>query len=305
MEISIVIPVYNKVAYLERCLESIARQDCDDYEIVAVDDGSTDGSAALLDRLAAGNPRLKVVHQPNAGVTAARRHGVEMAQGRYIVFADADDQLTPGALAAQHKAIVDTGADEVIAPYRNQHGLTCDSGLRGWVDSELLIADLLKLRNSFAVLWSIIFKKQLLDGCLGAPRAIVEREDILMQIKCLMKKPKVYFTHQPAYFHYEDMPNNRVEDLAMIRAYDQELKATLQPQWQRWKSAYVGHQIKVYEKFIDKRQFHVLRDYYKPLRRQLSRDIPLQDRLVIMLPPRLAYLPVHCYKWLQRRRRGH
>lgn len=300
MEISIVIPVYNKAAYLEHCLASIARQDYDDYEIVAIDDGSTDGSADLCDRLAASNPHLRVVHQPNAGVTAARRRGVEIARGRYIVFADADDELLPGALAAQHEVIERTGADEVIAPYCKQNGRLCDSGWRGWVDSELLIADLLKVHNSFAVLWSVIFKKQLLEGCLSAPRVIVEREDILMQIKCLMKKPRVYFANRPAYRYHEGVPNDRVEDLAMIKAYDRELKATLLPQWERWKSAYVWHQIKVYEKFVDKRQFHVLRDYYKPLRRQLSSDIPLQDRIAIMLPPRLAYLPVHCYKQLRR-----
>ncbi len=300
MEISIVIPVYNKAAYLERCLASIARQHYGDYEIVAIDDGSTDGSAALLDRLAAGNPHLRVVHQPNAGVTAARRRGVETARGRYIVFADADDELLPGALTAQHEAIERTGADEVIAPYRKQDGQLCDSGLRGWVDAELLIADLLKMHNSCAVLWSIIFKRQLLEGCLDAPRVIAEREDILMQLKCLMKKPKVYCMEQPAYLYHEGVPNDRIEDLAMIEAYDQELKTTLLPQWERWKSAYVGHQLKVYEKFVDKRQFHVLRDYYKPLRRQLSSDIPLQDRIAIMLPPRLAYLPVHCYKQLRR-----
>ena len=164
----------------------------------------------------------------------------------------------------------------------------------------MLIADLLKTHNSFAVLWSVIFKRQLLEGCLGAPRVIVEREDILMQFKCLMKKPKVHFAHRPAYCYHEGLPNDRVEDLAMVKAYDQELKATLSPQWERWKSAYVGHQIKVYEKFVDKRQFHVLRDYYKPLRRQLSSDIPLQDRIVIMLPPPVAYPLVHCYKQLRR-----
>lgn len=300
MEISIVIPVYNKAAYLERCLASIFRQDYDDYEIVAVDDGSTDGSAALCDGLAAGNPHLRVVHQPNAGVTAARRRGVETARGRYIVFVDPDDELLPGALAAQHQAIERTGADEVIAPYCTQHGRLRDSGWRGWVDTDVLIADLLKTHNSFAVLWSVIFKRQLLEDCLGAPRVIVEREDILMQFKCLMKKPKVYFAHRPAYRYHEGLPNDRVEDLAMVKAYDQELKATLSPQWERWKSAYVGHQIKVYEKFVDKRQFHVLRDYYKPLRRQLSSDIPLQDRVVIMLPPLVAYPLVHCYKQLRR-----
>jgi hypothetical protein len=151
------------------------------------------------------------------------------------------------------------------------------------------------------VLWGIIFKKELLDGCLGAPREIVEREDSLMQIKCLMKEPKVYFIDQPAYLHYEDIPNNRIEDLHMIRIYDEELRQTLQPQWERYHSAFIGHQIKVYEKFIDNRQFHVLKDYYRPLRKQLDSSIPLADRVALLLPPRISYFLVHYYKQWRKR----
>ena len=81
MEISVIIPVYNKVDYIDRCLESILTQDFSDFEIVAVDDGSTDGSAAKLDTLAQHDDRVRVFHQPNGGVTAARRHGV--ACGRW------------------------------------------------------------------------------------------------------------------------------------------------------------------------------------------------------------------------------
>lgn len=297
MEISIIIPVYNKAEYLEKCFKSIFDQDFESFEVVAVDDGSTDGSGHICDQWAASEPRLRVLHTPNGGVTAARRKGVEASEGRYIMFADADDLLTPGALPMMHKAITESGADEVIGTYDDQFGRQHDSGLRGFVEPEKLIRNLLAVKNSFCVLWGILFCRQLLDGCLSAPREIVEREDSLMLIKCLMKQPKVFFIGSSAYLHYEDVPNSRRETLDWIRIYDCEMRQTLQPEWQRYSAAFVHHQLKIYEKFIDRRQFHVF-DYYKPLRRQLTADIPLMDRIAILLPPRLAYLLIHTYKKL-------
>lgn len=304
MEISVIIPVYNKAAYIDKCFGSIFSQPFDSFEVVAVDDGSDDGSGEACDRWAAREARLRVFHIANGGVTAARRYGLEHSTGRYVMFADADDLLTEGSLALMHQAITTSGADEVIGTYDDQWGHRHDSGLRGFQDCEPLIRNLLAVRSKFCVLWGIIFRRELLDGCLGAPRVIVEREDSLMQIKCLMKQPRVYFIAEAAYLHYEDVPNTRRESLDWIRVYDEELRQTLQPEWERYRSAFTGHQLKVYEKFIDRRQFHVLDEYYRPLRRQLTSDIPLMDRIAILLPPRLAYVLIHSYKRLLRWRKS-
>ena len=161
---------------------------------------------------------------------------------------------------------------------------------------EMLVRNLLSIKNSFCVLWGIMFCKTLLNGCLDAPREIVEREDSLMQIKCLMKNPKVFFIADAVYLYYLDVPNQRKVNLEWIRIYDEELRKTLAPQWNLYKSAFVGHQIKIYEKFIDNKQFHVLDDYYSPIRKQLTSDIPLMDRIAIMLPPRISYFLIHYYK---------
>lgn len=304
MEISVIIPVYNKIAYIDHCFGSIFSQRFDSFEVVAVDDGSTDGSGEACDLWAEREPRLRVFHIANSGVTAARRYGLEHSTGRYVMFADADDQLTPGSLALMHEIITTSGADEVIGTYDDQWGHRHDSGLRGFQDCDLLIRDLLAVRSTFCVLWGIVYRRELLDGCLSAPRVIVEREDSLMQIKCLMKQPRVYFIAEAAYLHYEDVPNTRRESLDWIRVYDEELRQTLQPRWEQYHSAFVGHQLKVYEKFIDRRQFHVLGDYYRPLRHQLTGDIPLMDRIAILLPPRLAYVLIHNYKRLLRWRKS-
>ena len=298
MKVSIVIPVYNKAEYISDCLESLLQQDFDDFEIVAVNDGSTDDSGKICDEKATEETPIRVIHTENGGVTAARRKGVEQAKGEYIMFVDADDKLLPNAIKTLYKAIIDSNADEVIGTYKDQYGNRYDSGWRGFMPCEPLVRNLLSIKNSFCVLWGIMFRKELLEGCLDAPREIVEREDSLMQIKCLMKSPKVYFIADTVYLYYQDVPNQRKENLEWIRIYDNELQKTLQPQWELYKSAFVGHQIKVYEKFIDKRQFNVLNDYYRPLRKQLSSDIPLMDRIAILLPPQLGYFPIHYYKKL-------
>lgn len=298
MKVSIVIPLYNKAEYISHCLESLLQQDFDGFEVVVVDDGSTDDSGRICDEKAVHDARIRVIHTENGGVTAARRKGVEQAKGEYIMFVDADDRLLPHAISIMYQAIVDNGADEVIGTYQDQYGNRHDSSWRGFMPCEALVRNLLSIRNSFCVLWGIIFRKELLDGCLNAPREIVEREDSLMQMKCLMKNPKVFFIAESVYLYYEDVPNNRVVNLEWIRIYDNELRQTLEPQWELYKSAFVGHQIKVYEKFIDKRQFHVFNEYYCPLRKQLTSDIPLMDRIALMLPPRLSYYPIHYYKKL-------
>ena len=296
MKVSIVIPLYNKAEYISHCLESLLQQDFDGFEVVVVDDGSTDDSGRICDEKAVQDARIRVIHTENSGVTAARRKGVEQAEGEYIMFVDADDKLLPHAISNLYQAIVSNDADEVIGTYQDQHGNRHDSGWRGFVPCEPLVRNLLSIRNSFCVLWGIIFRKELLDGCLNAPREIVEREDSLMQIKCLMKNPKVFFIADAVYLYYLDVPNQRKVNLEWIRIYDEELRKTLAPQWNLYKSAFVGHQIKIYEKFIDNKQFHVLDDYYSPIRKQLTSDIPLMDRIAIMLPPRISYFLIHYYK---------
>ncbi|WP_294542749.1 glycosyltransferase [uncultured Gemmiger sp.] len=96
--ISVVVPVYNSAPYLETCLRSLLAQTWQDWEAILVDDGSTDGSARLCDTWAKKEPRLRVIHQKNAGVSAARNAGIAAARGEYLAFVDADDWVEPDYL---------------------------------------------------------------------------------------------------------------------------------------------------------------------------------------------------------------
>lgn len=102
--ISVIVPVYNKRDYIERCVKSVIGQSFKDFELILVDDGSTDGSGSVCDALGATDERIKVVHTANRGVSAARNAGIAMSTGRYLTFMDGDDCIPKGYLATLFEA---------------------------------------------------------------------------------------------------------------------------------------------------------------------------------------------------------
>lgn len=103
---SIIVPVYNVIGYIEKTIDSILSQSFRDYELIVVDDGSTDGSGIYLDWIVKIDPRIRVFHQDNSGVSVARNLGLSNAHGRWIVFIDGDDAIRPNALQILADCIV-------------------------------------------------------------------------------------------------------------------------------------------------------------------------------------------------------
>lgn len=97
-KITIIVPVYNAEEYLDRCMNSILDQEFHSFEVILVDDGSTDASPLICDRYSGTDPRFITIHQKNSGVSAARNAGLNLAQGEYVMFLDSDDALLPYAL---------------------------------------------------------------------------------------------------------------------------------------------------------------------------------------------------------------
>lgn len=121
--ISVIIPIYNAEKYLAKALESILSQTFESYEIVAVNDGSTDGSLSILTKYSEENPgRIRIVNQENAGAGAARNHGIESAAGEYILFVDADDSAEETMLADLYASAVKYNSEVVFCPFY-RHGL--------------------------------------------------------------------------------------------------------------------------------------------------------------------------------------
>lgn len=117
MRFSVIIPVYNVEPYLRECLDSVLNQTCSDWEAVCVNDGSTDGSAAILEDYAAKDHRFRIVTQTNGGLSSARNTGVEVSSGDCLLFLDSDDWLEPNAL-------------ETIAKAWDDEDMLCFSGRR-------------------------------------------------------------------------------------------------------------------------------------------------------------------------------
>ncbi|MCR5502337.1 MAG: glycosyltransferase [Lachnospiraceae bacterium] len=113
-KVSIIVPVYNVDEYLEQCICSLFAQTEQDFEIIAVDDGSTDESGKILDRLADEDARLRVVHKENAGVGAASNLGLDMAEGEWVTFADSDDWCTPNMIERALNAAAENNDYEIV-----------------------------------------------------------------------------------------------------------------------------------------------------------------------------------------------
>ena len=153
--ISIVVPVYNKQKDLKRCVESLLHQSYADFEVVLVDDGSNDGSAALCDELAKTDSRINVVHTENRGVSNARNVGIAMIRGDYITFVDADDWVDTDFLQAfvsNQEDGIDMLMQNICQHYEgNEETLAIESGV--YSDKNKIADIMLTFRSGCAVLF--------------------------------------------------------------------------------------------------------------------------------------------------------
>ena len=121
-KISIIVPVYNVEKYLNRCVDSILNQTYRNLEIILVDDGSPDNCGAVCDAYAGLDPRIRVIHKPNGGLSDARNAGLDVATGEYVGFIDSDDFIHPSQIQ-DDAAIRGQGiAGQVDAAHKGRHG---------------------------------------------------------------------------------------------------------------------------------------------------------------------------------------
>lgn len=133
-EISVIVPVYNAKPFLEECLDSILSQRDADFEVIVVDDGSTDGSGAICDRYQARDARIRIVHIPNGGTYPARNRAMDLCRGEFLVFVDADDFLEPDSFRLLLQAQRASGADFVRARYRMVYDKNIPATFTGGID---------------------------------------------------------------------------------------------------------------------------------------------------------------------------
>ena len=136
MMFSIIVPVYNVEKYLDNCIKSLLNQNFNDYEIILIDDGSTDKSGEICDKYADINNRIKVFHKENEGLSATRNLGIKYSKGDYLIFVDSDDWIAKESLLEFSKIIKKSNAEVIetrIIEVFNVNELICDINLEKYI----------------------------------------------------------------------------------------------------------------------------------------------------------------------------
>ena len=167
--ISVIVPVYQVEQYLERCVNSILNQSYHNLEIILVDDGSTDQGGAICDRYGAQNTMVKVIHQNNQGLSAARNTGIEASTGEWICFVDSDDYIEEDMLEIMHRTSVDDLSDMAICGFvrcdDEDHVIKVKSFERQCIDPYQAME-----RGMAESLFTVAWNKLIRRRCLGEIR---------------------------------------------------------------------------------------------------------------------------------------
>lgn len=213
--LSIIIPVYNTKSYLSTCLDSILKQDWTDYEIILVEDGSSDGSSSLCDEYAAQHNHIRCYHQTNSGHTAARQQGFRLSRGEYVTFVDSDDWVASNMYTRMCQAAMDTHADILHCNYiaaMPDKEITCSSPFpAGFYDKQRLTLEVypnMIYSGTFFVygiapsMCNKIFRRTLLEKhLLRVPHEVVVGEDGLASYSCMLEASSIYFFDEAFYYY--------------------------------------------------------------------------------------------------------
>lgn len=200
--ISIIIPVYNAGPYIGNCIESILNQSYKDYELILVDDGSSDNSGKICDEFASEDSRIKVFHKPNGGATSARKCGVEHADGDWILFSDADDEMPSDALESLYSKIgknIEFVAGTIY--YRTIDRKIISETKKSIVSPQEYICLLLN-RTTYYGPCSKLIKKKLFDDLQWLDdKSVYQNEDLLMLIQIASKITKsIYICNEGVHY---------------------------------------------------------------------------------------------------------
>lgn len=201
--ISIVIPVYNAAPYLSKCISSVYSQSFENWEILAVDDGSMDDSLKILQEWFKKDGRIKNYHKPNEGVVAAREFAVAKATGKYLFFLDSDDYLPDGALEILLRTIETANADLCIGCYTLVWEKT---GKNVFVNHRKSFRDTIGcleycLKNGEMFLPIKLYKTDIYKKYVHIPKGIIVQEDTIGVTQYLERSSVVTFTMENVYYY--------------------------------------------------------------------------------------------------------
>lgn len=186
--LSIIVPVYKVENYLPKCIDSILAQTFTDFELILVDDGSPDDCPALCDAAAEKDARVRVIHQKNGGLSAARNAGLDAAKGAWIGFVDSDDYIAPEMYEVLYQAVQSTGADLALCDYAevNEAGTPCPQMHVSLSGGELTGQELLKRASGLMVqlAWNKLYRRAIFTQ-LRYPEGKLNEDLFLIPEVCL------------------------------------------------------------------------------------------------------------------------
>ena len=208
-KINVIVPVYNVEAYLERCVESILQQTYAHFELILINDGSTDSSGQICDHLASQYENIKVYHIENAGVSNARNMGIQLATGSWVTFIDSDDFVTQDYLATLASAAEGLNVGFVIAPLHHiKNGIVTDLPSHSektelWSTEETMKELLMTTRTSFFPVAKLFKRDLLADEKFNTNYHLAEDAlfltELLLKTRCscvFIDKPVYYYDHR-------------------------------------------------------------------------------------------------------------
>lgn len=206
--ISIIVPMYNVERYISKCLKSIVEQSIPkkSYEIIVIDDGSTDKSGTIADEFAKHHDNLRVIHKKNEGQSLARKLGVEVAKGEYIGFIDADDWVDKDMFSGLYKAIKEENADIACCNYvldfedGRDSKVICSNKKWGRYDSKGALSALHKRLAIYQFSWNKLYRRDLFKD-MFFPKHHLLGEDYAMVVQALLKSKQIVQVDN-AYYHY-------------------------------------------------------------------------------------------------------
>lgn len=215
--ISVIIPVFNTSAYLHACVTSFLEQSFSVFELILVDDGSTDGSADICDGFAANDTRVHCIHQQNGGVSSARNAGLESARGAYIWFCDSDDTVPPGALKALYLRAIETDAPMFAFPIVQVDGQGNQVGLipapkasHAVTDGPLQCGDPLYPQGH-------VFKRELAEGeRFDTSLALLEDRDFFYRLSW-KAAGAIAIIDEPLYHYLVAREDSAVNSLSVVK----------------------------------------------------------------------------------------
>ena len=200
--VSVIIPAYNVEQYVERCVYSVTKQTYRNLEIILVDDGSTDCTGIICDKLAKEDNRISVIHKTNGGLSDARNAGIDVSRGEYISFVDSDDYIASDMLEHMMNAMCETDISMVVVGFWKQSGDAreyCGPTTERVVSSEEALKNIYIGHEIYPASWNKLYRRALFNNNRFAVGMINEDSEIIT--KLLMECNRVALVSKPLYIY--------------------------------------------------------------------------------------------------------